>query len=175
MSQTKQIIHSTALLDGDIKLGTDVVIHPHAVLAGDITIDDGSVIGAGVHIFGKVRMGKDCRIQSHCFIPGGTIIEDDVFMGPGVMILNDKFPPSKGKHWRPVIIRLGVSIGGGSVISPGVEIAHNVLVGAASHVLKSVLVPNVIVFGNPVTHMSERLSSDKAAEVEIEKKKEKVP
>ena len=141
-------IHPTAIVDGNVKLGNGVKVYANAVLQGNIKIGDNTVIGAGVHIFGDVKIGANCKLQSMVFVPGGTIIEDGVFIGPGSVILNDKFPPSAGEHWRPVILKEGTTIGGNVTILPGVTIGVGATVGAGAVVTKDVPATK-IAYGNP--------------------------
>lgn len=141
-------VHVSCVLGGDIKFGEGVVVHPFTQIHGNVEIGEGTVIGSHCDILGDVKIGKNCRIQSGVFIPSGTVIEDNVFIAPGVMILNDKFPPSHGKHWRPVIIRKGAIIGGGVTVLPGVEIQEGASIGAGSVVTKSILAGS-LAFGNP--------------------------
>ena len=106
-------------------------------LWGDNQIGEGTRIGAYVEI-GNAVIGKNCSIQAFCYICPGTVIGDDVFMGPRVTILNDKYPPSYGKHWHPVTIKSGASIGGGTTILPGVTVGEKAIIGAGSVVTKDV-------------------------------------
>ena len=112
-------------------------MNPYQNLWGKNKIGKGTKIGAYVEI-GNATIGKNCSIQAKCYICPSTVIEDNVFLGPGVITLNDKYPPSGGKHWAPVVIKKGASIGGGSIILPGVTIGEKAMVGAGSIVTKDV-------------------------------------
>ena len=114
------------------------------------------------------RIGNECNICSHVFIENdvligdrvtiksgvqlwnGLIIEDDVFIGPNVTFTNDMYPRSKQypDQYLVTIIKKGASIGGGSVILPGITIGTNSIIGAGSVVTKSVPT-NAVVYGNP--------------------------
>lgn len=144
----KNEIHPTAIIDGTVKLGNGVKVYAYAVLQGNIEIGNRTVVGAGVHIFGDVKIGADCKLQSMVFIPGGAVIEDAVFIGPSTTLLNDKFPPSVGKHWRPVVLKEGATIGGGVTILPGVTVHEDAIVGAGAVVTKDVPAKK-IAYGNP--------------------------
>lgn len=123
-------------------------VYSFTQITPEVVIGEDSVIGAHTDILGKVVIGKNVRIQSFGFIPSGTTIEDNVFIAPRVTILNDKYPPSNGKHWLPVLIKEGAVIGGGAIILPGVTIGKNAMVGAGAVVTKDVP-DNAIVYGNP--------------------------
>jgi acetyltransferase-like isoleucine patch superfamily enzyme len=137
-----------------------VVIHRFCEVVGNVDIGEGTVIGSHCTILGDVKIGKNVRVQSQCFIPSGTVIEDNAFLAPNVIILNDKFPPSKGKHWRPVHIGKGASIGGAVTILPGVTIAEGVSIGAGSNVTKSIELPHSLAFGNPAQIKGAKQSGD---------------
>jgi UDP-2-acetamido-3-amino-2,3-dideoxy-glucuronate N-acetyltransferase len=120
---------------------------PISNIYGENEIGEGTKIAALCDI-GNCTIGKNCNIQTMVSIPKGTVIEDDVFIGPGVNILNDKYPPSYGKHWHKVTIKKGASIGGNATILPGVTIGENAMVGAGSVVTKDVK-KGATVYGNP--------------------------
>jgi UDP-2-acetamido-3-amino-2,3-dideoxy-glucuronate N-acetyltransferase len=108
-------------------------------------IGEGTKIGNYCEINGII--GKNCSIQAFVFIPQGITIEDDVFIGPGTIFLNDKYPPSNGRHWEKTLVKSGAVIGGGVVILPGITIGKSI-VGAGSVVTKDIP-DNETWFGNP--------------------------
>ena len=101
-------------------------------------IGDNCVIGSYVEIGPNVVIGDGCRIEAFAFIPEGVILENNVFIGPHVCFTNDKYPPSFGKHWAPILVRAGAVIGANATILPGVTIGLNAVVGAGAVVTKSV-------------------------------------
>ena len=127
-----------------------------------------------VVILEKAQIGDDVNICSHCFIENdvvignrvtikngvqlwdGLIVEDDVFIGPNVTFTNDKYPRSKNDdyHRSVTIIKKGASIGGGSVILPGITIGANATVGAGS-VVTSDVKENIVVVGNPARQIRD--------------------
>lgn len=119
-------------------------------------------------ILGGAKIGENCNICSHCFIENdvyignnvtikcgvqiwdGIKLEDNVFIGSNVTFCNDKQPRSK-KHpeeFLKTIVKKGASIGGGSVILPGIVIGENAMIGAGSVVTKDVPAGATIA-GNP--------------------------
>ena len=124
------------------------IVYDYCTIGKEVEIGEHTVIGSHSVILGKVVIGSNVRIQSFAFIPSGTTIEDEVFIGPRVTILNDKYPPSKGKHWLPVVICKGAIIGGNVTILPGVYIGKEAFIGAGSVVTKNVK-SKTRVYGNP--------------------------
>lgn len=131
-----------------MNIDKSVKVYEPTRIDGNVTIGKDGIVGAFCHLIGDIVIGEKVRIQSFGFISGGAVIGDNVFLGPRVTILNDKRPPSKGKHWMPVIIKSDVVIGGNVTILPGVTIGKGAMVGAGSVVTKEVS-PGSIVFGNP--------------------------
>jgi acetyltransferase-like isoleucine patch superfamily enzyme len=130
----------------NVKFGANPIIWDYVNLF-DCIFGDNVSIGAFTEIYGST-IGNNVRFQSYCFVPKGTTIEDDVFIAPRVTVLNDKRPPSHGKFWAKVIIKKGASIGGGSIILPGVTIGEGAMIGAGSVVTKNVPAGEVWM-GNP--------------------------
>lgn len=117
---------------------TTKVWHPELVNLYGCTIGANCSIGSFVEIGKGVIIGNNCKIQSYVFIPTMITIGDGVFIGPGVKFTNDKYPPSHGAHWRPVVVEDHVSIGGGAVILPGITLGHHCQIGAGAVVTRDV-------------------------------------
>jgi acetyltransferase-like isoleucine patch superfamily enzyme len=68
------------------------------------------------------------------------VVEDDVFLGPGVMTMNDdsmaRLPP--GTALRGPVLRRACRIGGGVLLTPGVEVGEEAFVGAGAVVSRDV-------------------------------------
>ena len=138
------------------------------------SIGANSQIWQYVVVLENAVIGADVNICSHCFIENdvvvgnrvtikngnqlwdGITIEDDVFIGPNVTFTNDKYPRSKkNTHgFSRTTVRKGASIGGGSVILPGIVIGENAMIGAGS-VVTSDVDKNSLVFGNPARHIRD--------------------
>lgn len=114
------------------RIGSDVNICDHVLIEGDVTVGDRVTIKSGVQLW------------------DGVVLEDDVFIGPNVTFTNDPFPRSKQypESFAVTTIERGASLGGASVILPGVTVGINAMVGAGAVVTHDVPA-NAVVVGNP--------------------------
>jgi len=114
------------------KIGADVNLCAHCFIEDDVVIGDRVTIKSGVYLW------------------NGVYIEDDVFIGPNVTFTNDKYPRSKfyPDEFLSTVVEKGASVGGGSVLLPGIRIGRGAMVGAGAVVTKSVP-PYAIVVGTP--------------------------
>jgi len=116
-------IHPSAVIIGDVTLGTDASVWPTAVLRGDndaieigdeTNVQDGAVIhvdpGKPVHVGHRVTIGHRAVIH-------GCTIGDDCLIGIGAIVLN-----------RAVI-------GAGSVVGAGAVVLENTIIPPNSLVL----------------------------------------
>lgn len=141
---------------GDIletTIGKSTKIWSAVSICNGATIGEDCVLGQGVYVGGNAVVGDRVRVQNSVFIPDGVTIGDDVFIAPNCTFTNDKYPPSRGKHWRPIKVCNGASIGAASVILPGVTIGANSVIGAGSVVTKDVDA-NTTGWGNPYREKS---------------------
>ena len=99
-----------------------------------------SVVGRGSTIDNDVTIGERVLIQTLVYVTGGSVVEDDVFLGPGVITTNDdamgRHPP--GEPLLGVTLRRACRIGGGVVLTPGVEIGEEAFVAAGAVVTRDV-------------------------------------
>jgi UDP-2-acetamido-3-amino-2,3-dideoxy-glucuronate N-acetyltransferase len=140
----------------EVSFGRNVVVYSFTNLYG-CEIGDNTRIGPFVEIQQGARIGANCKIQSHAFICTGVEIQDEVFVSHGVMFINDKFPKAtvegrlQGKgEWEllPTTVERGAALGSGAVISGGIRIGLEALVGAGAVVTRDVE-PGTTVVGNP--------------------------
>jgi UDP-2-acetamido-3-amino-2,3-dideoxy-glucuronate N-acetyltransferase len=142
-------------------------VHPQGICESE-NVGEGTRIWAFAHVLPGARIGADCNICDHVFVENdvligdrvtikcgvqvwdGVTLADDVFVGPNVTFTNDRMPRSKTypDTFAKTVVAGGASLGGGSVILPGVHIGRSAMVGAGAVVTKDVP-PNAIVVGNP--------------------------
>lgn len=146
---------------------TEAMIHPAAICESE-RVGEGTRIWAYAHVLPGARLGRDCNVCDHVFVENDVVVGDrvtiksgvqlwdgvelgdDVFVGPNVTFTNDPFPRSKKypERFHRTVVADGASLGGGSVLLPGVRIGRRAMVGAGAVVTRDVP-PNAIVVGNP--------------------------
>lgn len=122
------IIHPSAVIENDVKLGHSVTIFPNVFIGRGCRIGDRAVIEAGVFLGHETQIGREtiihanvsiyhnCQIGAHVIIHSGTVIGADGF---GFIQTGD------GKHHKiPQIGRV--------VIEDDVEIGANVCIDRAT-------------------------------------------
>jgi len=156
-------IHETSLTNEHVILGKDSKIWKFCNIYGTkeapVKIGNNTQIGSYTEIKPDVEIGDNCRIQSYVFIPSACRIGNNVFIAPRVTFLTDKYPTIKktlDDIWEEegVIIENNVTLGGGSIICPGVNINNNAFIGAGSIVTKNVDSYSIII-GNPARKIGD--------------------
>jgi acetyltransferase-like isoleucine patch superfamily enzyme len=142
-------------------------VHPHGICESP-EVGEGTRVWAFAHVLPGAVIGRDCNICDHVFIENDVVVGDrvtiksgvqlwdgvrlgdDVFVGPNVTFTNDPFPRSKRypTEFPRTVIAAGASLGGGSVILPGIKVGRGAMVGAGAVVTRDVPA-NAIVVGNP--------------------------
>jgi acetyltransferase-like isoleucine patch superfamily enzyme len=103
-------------------------------------IGEGSVIGRGSVVDNDVVVGARVRVQTNVYLTAFTLIEDDVFVGPGAITTNDDTMARHGDETpvRGARLRRACRVGGGTVLTPGVEIGEEAFVAAGAVVTRDV-------------------------------------
>ena len=119
----------------------------HRAIVGDQSqvrergvLGERSVLGRGSTLDFDVVVGARVSVQTLVYITAGTIVEDDVFIGPGVVMTNDDTMARHGPETplRGATLRRGCRVGGGVVLTPGVEIGEEAFVAAGAVVVRDV-------------------------------------
>jgi mannose-1-phosphate guanylyltransferase len=63
-----------------VRFGAGVIIHPEAVITPPVLIDDGCLIGEGVHLKGPAVIGRDCRLEKGAVVEN-SILWDNITIG----------------------------------------------------------------------------------------------
>jgi len=154
----KVLIHKTAQVSEDAKIGSGTKIWNWVQIRENSNIGENCILSKGVYIDFDVKIGNNVKIQNNVSVYHGVTIEDGVFVGPHVCFTNDKIPrainhdgaPKSNDDWEvsEIKIKEGASLGANSTILPGVTIGRFALIGSGSVVTKDV--PDFgLVYGNP--------------------------
>lgn len=129
-------------------LSENVYVWHYAQVREKARIGENSIVGRGVYIGPDVQIGKNCKIQNYALIYEPAYLEEGVFIGPSVVLTNDEYPRAinvdgslkSGSDWRPVgvTVKIGASIGAGSICVAPVVIGEWALVAAGSTVTRDV-------------------------------------
>jgi UDP-2-acetamido-3-amino-2,3-dideoxy-glucuronate N-acetyltransferase len=122
-----------------------------------VTLGPDSVLGRGGALGGDTVIGARVRIQTNVWLTSSTVVEDDVFVGPGVVTTNDNEMEAgrAADELRPPVLRRGCKVGGGAVLTPGVEIGEYAFVAAGAVVTRDVP-PRAVVMGVPARVVRQR-------------------
>jgi UDP-3-O-[3-hydroxymyristoyl] glucosamine N-acyltransferase len=167
-------IKSTAIIDpeatigSDVHIGDHVVIEKNCIIGSHVVIGSGTVIRSNTHIGNYVKIGCNCTIGGPGFgyekddngnwqhIPhlGKVIIHDYVSVHDNVVInrgvLNDTVIGSHTKIDSMVMIAHGVTIGSNTIICGQASIAGSVVIGNNCWIAPNVSILNKINIGHYV-------------------------
>jgi acetyltransferase-like isoleucine patch superfamily enzyme len=106
----------------------------------------GSVIGRGSVVDNDVRVGARVKVQTGVYLTAFTVVEDDVFVGPCAMTTNDD---TMARHdnatpLRGATLRRACRVGGGAVLTPGVEVGEEAFIAAGAVVTRDVPARGVV-------------------------------
>ena len=145
-----------AVLVAGARIGAGAVVGDQANVRERAVVGEGSVVGRGSAVDNDVTIGARVRIQTGCYITAFSAIEDDVFVAPGVALTNDdtmgRHPPAQ--ELRGAVLRRACRVGGGAVLTPGVEIGEEAFVAAGAVVVRDVA-PRAVVMGVPAREVRQ--------------------
>jgi acetyltransferase-like isoleucine patch superfamily enzyme len=129
-----------AVVYAGTRVGDGVIVGDQAQVRERTTIGAGTVIGRASGIDNDVTIGARVRIQSQVYVTAFSTVEDDVFLGPCATTTNDD---TMGRHGperplRGATLRRACRIGGGAVLTPGVEVGEEAFVAAGAVVTRDV-------------------------------------
>src|SRR5919199_1048740 len=103
-----------------------VIVGDQAYVRERAVIGAGTVIGRGSTVDNDVVVGARVRVQTSVYVTAYSVVEDDVFVGPGVVLTNDSTMSRHGPEYalEGALLRRACRIGGGVVITPGVEVGE---------------------------------------------------
>jgi UDP-2-acetamido-3-amino-2,3-dideoxy-glucuronate N-acetyltransferase len=133
-------ICAQAIVFASARVGAGTIIGDQSFVRERSVIGENTVIGRGSAVDNDVTIGDRVRIQTSVYVTGFSVIEDDVFVGPCAMTTNDDTMNRHGADHalRGAILRRACRIGGGVVLTPGVEIGEEAFIAAGAVVTADV-------------------------------------
>jgi len=149
------ILYASARIEARVIIGDQAQVRERSVIGA------GSVVGHASTVDFDVLVGERVLIQTGVYVTGGSLVEDDVFLGPGVYTTNDD---AMGRHVRGAPLagpafRRACRVGGGVILTPGVEIGAEAFVAAGALVTRDVG-PRQVVMGVPARVVREVPETD---------------
>lgn len=137
-------------------VGDGAILGDQSYLRERSTVGPGSVVGRGSVLDNDVTIGARVRIQTNVYITAYSVVEDDVFVGPCAMSTNDdtmaRHGPDHALHGAT--LRRACRVGGGAVLTPGVEVGEEAFVAAGAVVTRDVP-PRTVAMGVPARVVRE--------------------
>ena len=135
----EQLIHPTAIVNENVRLGKNVKIGPYSIIEDNVFIDDNSIIGNYVTICENTQIGKKCTIFHNSSI--GEIPQDLKFDGERTKtIIGDR-----------TIIREFVTINRGTKALGETRIGNDCLLMAYVHIGHDSIIGNNVIMANMTT------------------------
>jgi len=132
-----------AIVLAGAEIGDGAIVGDQSFVRERTTIGERTVVGRGSAVDNDVVVGARVRIQTGVYLTAYSVVEDDVFLGPCAMTTNDDAmgrrnlsPPAP--PLRGATLRRACRIGGGAVLTPGVEVGAEAFVAAGAVVTRDV-------------------------------------
>jgi UDP-2-acetamido-3-amino-2,3-dideoxy-glucuronate N-acetyltransferase len=147
---------SGAVVFAGASVGADAILGDQSFVRERSSIGASTVIGRGSVVDNDVIVGARAKVQTGVYLTAFTLVEDDVFVGPGAVTTNDDTMSRHGADTplRGATLRRACRIGGGAVLTPGVEIGEEAYVAAGAVVTRDVP-PRTVVMGVPARVVRE--------------------
>jgi UDP-2-acetamido-3-amino-2,3-dideoxy-glucuronate N-acetyltransferase len=141
------------------QIAAGAIVGDQAFVRERSTIGEGTVIGRASAVDNDVSVGAHVRVQTNVYLTAFSVVEDDVFVGPCAMTTNDdtmgrRWPSPPGPPMRGATLRRACRIGGGAVLTPGVEVGEEAFVAAGAVVVRDVPA-RAVVMGVPARVVRE--------------------
>jgi acetyltransferase-like isoleucine patch superfamily enzyme len=137
---------SGAVVFAGAVIGDRAILGDQSYVRERTEIGADSVIGRGSAVDNDVRIGARCKIQTMVYLTAHSLLEDDVFVGPCAMTTNDDTMSRHDRDYqlRGATLRRACRIGGGAVLTPGVEVGEEGFVAAGALVTRDVPARGVV-------------------------------
>lgn len=150
-----------AVVFAGAEIGAGAIVGDQAFVRERAHIGERTVVGRGSAVDNDVTVGARVRIQTGVYLTAFSVVEDDVFLGPCAMTTNDDAMGrvARGTSLRGATLRRACRIGGGAVLTPGVEVGEEAFVAAGAVVTRDVP-PRAVVMGVPARVVREVPDAD---------------
>jgi UDP-2-acetamido-3-amino-2,3-dideoxy-glucuronate N-acetyltransferase len=137
-------------------IGPEAIVGDQAFVRERAAIGERTVIGRGTAVDNDVVVGARVRIQTSVYLTAFSLVEDDVFLGPCAMTTNDDAMGrhARGTPLRGATLRRACRVGGGAVLTPGIEVGEEAFVAAGAVVTRDVPA-RAVVMGVPARIVRE--------------------
>lgn len=145
-----------AVVFAGAKIADGAILGDQSYVRERSSIGPKSVIGRGSVVDNDVLVGARVKVQTNVYLTAFTVIEDDVFVGPGATTTNDDTMARHGEELqlRGATLRRACRVGGGVVLTPGVEVGEEAFVAAGAVVTRDVPA-RAVVMGVPARVVRE--------------------
>lgn len=136
-----------AVLYAGARIGPRAIIGDQSQVRERAVVGERTVLGRGSTIDFDTHVGARVSIQTLVYLTAAALVEDDVFIGPGVTTTNDDTMGrhARGEPLRGPVLRRACRIGGGVVLTPGVEVGEEAFVAAGAVVTRDVAARDVVI------------------------------
>lgn len=83
------IVHPTAYVGRNVRIGTGCIVCPHACITNDTVVGDHVIVNSGASINHDNRIGDGATICPGCHLAGRVTIGAGAFVGVGVTVIAD--------------------------------------------------------------------------------------
>ncbi|HEX4806435.1 MAG TPA: acyltransferase [Conexibacter sp.] len=145
-----------AVVFAGARIGDGAIVGDQAYVRERAVVGARSVIGRGSVVDNDVIVGARVRVQTNVYLTAFSVVEDDVFVGPCATTTNDDAMGrlAAATPLRGATLRRACRIGGGAVLTPGVEVGEEAFVAAGAVVTRDVP-PRAVVMGVPARVVRE--------------------
>jgi len=129
-----------AIVFAGATVGERSVVGDQAYVRERAVVGARTVIGRGTAVDNDVVVGDRVSVQTGVYLTAFSVVEDDVFVGPCAMTTNDDTMNRHDQAYalRGATLRRACRIGGGAVLTPGVEVGEEAFVAAGALVTRDV-------------------------------------
>lgn len=145
-----------AVVFAGARIGSEAILGDQCFVRERSIVGARSLIGRGSVVDNDVSVGARVKLQTNVYLTAFSTVEDDVFVGPGATTTNDDTMARHGSEYtlRGATLRRACRVGGGTVLTPGVEIGEEAFV-AAGAVVTADVPPRAVAIGVPARVVRE--------------------